>query len=59
MIGGFGLVAWPAEYGVSGIKTFLVNQNGVIYEKDLGTGTAKVAPAMMRFNPNRTWKALR
>jgi hypothetical protein len=59
MIGGFGLVAWPAEYGVSGIKTFLVNQEGVIYEKDLGTSTANIAQAMMRFNPDKTWHALR
>jgi hypothetical protein len=59
MIGGFGLVAWPAEYGVSGIKTFLVNQDGLIYEKDLGTGTANIAQAMMQFNPDKTWHASR
>jgi len=59
MIGGFGLIAWPAEYGVSGIKTFMVNQDGVIYERDLGTNTAKVVQSMNQFNPNKTWHALR
>ena len=42
MIGGFALVAYPAEYGVSGIKTFIVNHRGVVYEKDLGAATADV-----------------
>lgn len=55
MIGGFGLVAWPAEYGVSGIKTFIVNQDGVVYEKDLGPQTATLARAMTKFNPDKTW----
>ena len=55
MIGGFGLVAWPAEYGVSGIKTFIVNQDGDVYEKDLGAQTATLAKAMTRFNPDKTW----
>jgi hypothetical protein len=55
MIGGFGLVAWPAVYGVSGIKTFIVNQDGVVYEKDLGPQTATLAKAMTRFNPDKTW----
>lgn len=59
MIGGFGLIAWPAEYGVSGIKTFMVNQEGVIYEKDLGTNTAKLVPSILQFNPTKTWHALR
>ena len=56
MIGGFGLVAWPAEYGVSGIMTFIVNQDGVVYEKDLGPGSGKLAKAMTRFNPDKTWR---
>jgi hypothetical protein len=56
MIGGFGLVAWPVEHGVSGIKTFLVNQDGVIYEKDLGPSTSALAEAMRAFNPDRTWR---
>ena len=56
MIGGFGLVAWPADYGVSGIKTFLVNHHGTVYEKDLGPATASLARATTRFNPDKTWK---
>lgn len=56
MIGGFGLVAWPAEYGVSGIKTFIVNQDGVVYEKDLGPNTAVVSKAMTKFNPDKSWQ---
>jgi hypothetical protein len=56
MIGGFALVAWPAEYGVSGIMTFIVNQDGVVYEKDLGPSTRTVAKAMTRFNPDKTWR---
>jgi hypothetical protein len=58
MIGGFGLVAWPAEYGASGIKTFLVNQSGVVYEKDLWTNTPVQAKGMKTFNPDSTWRAL-
>jgi hypothetical protein len=56
MIGGFALVAWPAEYGVSGIKTFIVNQDGVVYEKDLGPQTGSVAKAMSEFNPDPSWQ---
>ena len=56
MIGGFALVAYPAEYGNSGIVTFIVNHEGVVYEKDLGKGTEKVARAMKKFNPDKTWK---
>ena len=56
MIGGFALVAWPAEYGVSGIGTLLINHEGVVYEKDLGAGTAIVARQMTRFNPDRSWQ---
>jgi hypothetical protein len=55
MILGFGLVAYPAKYGSSGIMTFLVNQEGVIYEKDLGEDTAKAAE-MTLFDPDQTWK---
>jgi len=58
MIGGFALVAWPAEYGVSGIKTFLVSHHGTVYEKDLGPATATLGRAMTRFNPDKTWKAV-
>ncbi|MGH8642239.1 MAG: DUF2950 family protein, partial [Burkholderiales bacterium] len=56
MIGGFALVAWPASYGNSGIMTFLVNHNGVVYEKDLGPKTAELAQKMARFNPDKSWK---
>ncbi len=55
MIGGFALVAWPAEYRVSGIKTFLVNHEGVVYEKDLGPQTNAIAKAMTKFNPDKSW----
>lgn len=58
MIGGFAMVAWPAEYGVSGIKTFLVSHHGAVYEKDLGATTATLAHAMTRFNPDKTWNAV-
>ena len=55
MIGGFALVAYPSSYGVSGIMTFIVNQDGVVYQKDLGPKTAQVASAMKAYNPDRTW----
>jgi hypothetical protein len=56
MIGGFAMVAWPAEYGVSGVKTFIVNHHGIVYEKDLGAQTGAMARQMMRFNPDKSWK---
>jgi hypothetical protein len=56
MIGGFALVAWPAEYGVSGVQTLIVNHRGIVYEKDLGPQTATLARQMTRFNPDKTWK---
>jgi hypothetical protein len=56
MIGGFALVAYPAEYGNSGVMTFLVNHKGDVLEKDLGQGTAKIAAGMTSFNPDDTWK---
>jgi hypothetical protein len=55
MIGGFALVAYPAEYGNSGVMTFLVNHNGVVFQKDLGKRTEKLAERMTSFNPNQTW----
>ena len=58
MIGGFAMVAWPAEYGVSGIKTLIVSHHGTVYEKDLGPTTATLARAMTRFNPDKSWKAV-
>ena len=55
MIGGFALLAYPSVYQVTGVKSFIVNHEGVIYEKDLGPGTAKTAQLMEAFNPDRTW----
>ncbi len=55
MIGGFALVAAPAEYFVTGVKTFIVSHDGVVYEKDLGPDTLSIAKAMVRFNPDKTW----
>lgn len=55
MITGFALVAYPASYGSSGIMTFIVNQDGVVYEKDLGRKTEMAAQAMKSFNPDKTW----
>ena len=55
MIGGFALVAWPAEYDNTGIMTFIVNQQGRVYQKDLGPKTAKTAVAMKSYNPDKTW----
>jgi hypothetical protein len=58
MIGGFALVAWPAEYGVSGVNTFIVNHHGLVYEKDLGPTTSVLARQMTRFNPDKGWKKI-
>jgi DUF2950 family protein len=55
MIAGFALVAFPAEYGVSGVMTFIVNHDGVVYQKDLGPRTRSLAFAMRTFNPDGTW----
>ncbi len=56
MIGGFGLVAAPAEYRVTGVKTFMVGPDGVVYEKDLGPDTLKIFQGMDTYNPDKTWK---
>ena len=56
MILGFALVAYPAEYGNSGIMTFIVNQEGIIYQKNLGKNTKRIAEAMKIFNPDKTWR---
>lgn len=55
MIGGFALVAAPAEYAVTGVKTFMVGNDGVVYEKDYGDGTLEAFMKMERFNPDGTW----
>jgi len=56
MIGGFAMVAYPAGYGSSGIKTFIVSHDGVVYEKDLGKNTASIAHGMKKFDPDKTWQ---
>jgi len=56
MIGGFALVAYPAEYENSGVMTFIVNHAGDVYQKDLGPRTAELAERMTSFNPDKTWK---
>ena len=56
LLGGFALVAYPATYGNSGVMTFLVNQDGAIFQKDLGPKTAATAQAMKRFDPDDSWQ---
>ena len=55
MIGGFALLATPAEYGVTGIQTFIVNHNGIVYQKDLGPDSLALAKKIDRYNPDKTW----
>jgi hypothetical protein len=57
MIGGFGLVAYPARYGNSGVMTFIVNYEGTVFQKDLGPSTPSLAPRITRFNPDEGWVA--
>jgi hypothetical protein len=59
MIGGFALVAWPAQYGVSGIQTFIINQEDAIQEKTLGPDTTTYAPQMTDYNPDSSWRPVR
>jgi len=59
MILGYGLVAYPAQYGNSGIMTLIVNQEGVIYEKNLGKNTVNMAKAMKKFDPDKTWSKVK
>ncbi len=56
MIGGFALVAYPAEYENSGVMTFLVNHEGIVFQKDLGPQTSEIAEGITEFNPDDTWK---
>src|SRR5213083_648013 len=56
MIGGFALAAAPAEYRVTGVQTFIVGPDGIVYEKDLGPDTLKLFQSMDRYNPDKTWK---
>lgn len=55
MIAGFALVAFPAKYGSSGVMTFMVNQDGKVYQKDMGPDTTRMAWKMMSYNPDKTW----
>jgi hypothetical protein len=55
MLGGFALVAYPARYGVSGVMTFIVNHDGVVYQRDLGPDTPQFARSMTTFDPDRSW----
>lgn len=56
MIAGFGLIAWPAKYGETGVHTFAVNQHGIVYEADLGPATEAIVKYIDRFNPDDTWE---
>jgi hypothetical protein len=55
MIGGFALIAWPAEWGNTGVMTFIVNQRGKVFQKDLGPKTASRAKAITTYDPDSTW----
>ncbi len=55
MIGGFALIAWPADYRVTGVQTFVVGWDGVVYQKDLGPNTATTAPLIERYDPDSSW----
>ena len=57
--GGFALVAWPAQYDASGIMTFVINQSGVVWQKDLGADTAKIVAAMKAYDPDASWTEVR
>src|SRR5262249_14794327 len=56
MIAGFALVGWPVKYGVTGVHTFMVSHQGIVYEADLGPETEKKAEAIKRFNPDNSWE---
>ncbi len=56
MTGGYALIAYPAQWGVSGIMTFMVNQDGQVYQKNLGPKTSEIAPTIKEFNPGPGWK---
>jgi hypothetical protein len=59
MTDGFAFVAYPAEYRSSGVMTFIVNQDGVVYQKDLGKKTEELGRAMQEYNPDSHWRAAR
>ena len=55
MIGGFAMLAFPADYGISGIMTFLISHHGTVYQKDLGPDTPSIAQAISEYNLDKTW----
>jgi len=59
MSGGFALVAWPVQYAATGVMTFMVNQDGIVFEKDLGSGTGAVAEKVTTYDPDKTWQPIR
>ena len=56
LLGGFAVIAFPAQYGMSGVVSFMVNQDGVVYQKDLGQNTAALAAEMTEFDPDPSWR---
>ena len=56
MSAGFALVAWPAQYAATGVMTFIINQEGIVLEKDLGSETSTVAGKMTTYSPDKTWR---
>jgi hypothetical protein len=59
MSGGFALAAWPAQYDVTGVMSFVVNQNGIVHERDLGPDTNSVGRKIAVYNPGASWTALK
>ncbi len=59
MIAGFAMVAWPADYRVSGVMTFVISHQGKLFQKDLGPDTAKLVEAMTEYNPDKTWELVK
>lgn len=59
LTGGFAMVAWPAEYGVSGVQTFVVNQQGIVFQKDLGAQSGELGRAMTVYDPDASWTPVR
>jgi len=57
MTGGFALIAYPATFGDSGIMTFIVNQDGIVYQKNLGPDTTRIAAAITQYDPDGSWQA--
>ena len=55
MTGGFAVLGWPVKYGDSGVMTFMINRDGVVYQRDLGPDTQKVAASILEYNPTDDW----